>query len=152
MSIAGVLAVPYVIGEFTAGRITLPSISSLVPGSGLPGTPGVPGRTGNVAPGTVAFGSSISLQTCTLSGQTIVAGSNDPIYWLAQFTRRTSPTDQVRLRVTLDGTEILDEVQARGAYDCLGVDTPEVGLSPGIYSFEVSINGSVDARGTLFVS
>jgi hypothetical protein len=151
-SVGGIVAVPYAVSQVAAGNIDLPSLPDFAPGGDFPSTPGLPGLGGNVAPGTVAFGSSVSLSNCTLSGQTFVADANDEIFWLAQFTNRTSITDDVRLRVTLDGTEILNSRESRGTYDCLGVDTPEVGLTPGIYVFEILINGTVDARGTLFVS
>jgi hypothetical protein len=72
--------------------------------------------------------------------------------WLAAFTRRTQGNDEIRLRVTLNGQEIVNEVEAPGVFDCIGVEQPETNLAPGIYTFEVLLNGVVDARGTLFVS
>jgi hypothetical protein len=150
-SIAGVLAVPYVVGEFTSGRIHFPTFPGIPNSPTGPGS-GIPGLGGNVAPGTVAFGTSISLSSCTLSGQTTTADGTDEVFWLAQFTRTTSFTDEIRLRIKFDGTEVLDEVESRGRFACLGTDTPEVGLDPGIYTFEVLINGTLDATGTLFVS
>ena len=151
----GIVGGAWIFGEFASGRVDLPTIPGFPNSSGNPGFPGfpnLPGIDGAVTPGTVAFGTGADLDTCTVSGQTVIVQNGTPIYWVAAFTRRTTPADEVRLRIRLDGTEIVNEVETRGIYDCLGTEQPEVGLTPGIYTFEVLVNGTVDATGTLFAS
>lgn len=106
--------------------------------------------TGNVRAGTIVFGGMADLRTCSVYGQTSRAPATG-VEWMAALERSTSPTDQVRLRVTVDGEVILDAEQSRGNYRCIGAETAEVGLPPGMYVFEVLVNGTVSAKGTLQV-
>ena len=71
---------------------------------------------------------------------------------MAQLTRRTTVSDEVRLRITLDGEELVNGIQDPGVYDCLGTEAAETGLGAGVYVFEVLINGQVNATGTIISS
>ncbi|HUQ43811.1 MAG TPA: hypothetical protein VM451_05275 [Candidatus Limnocylindria bacterium] len=155
MTIAGVLAVPYVILQFTSGQLQLPSFPTFPTspnGPGTPTSPGFPGLSGNVARGTVAFGTSADLSTCTVDSQTVFMPATNKFFWMAQLTRRTTVSDAVRLRITLDGEEIVNAPQDPGVYDCLGTEQAETGLGAGVYVFEVLINGQVNATGTIISS
>jgi hypothetical protein len=148
LGVGGIVSVGWFLGELAGGRVNFPTLP------GMPGSsafPGFPGLDGEVTPGTVAFGTSSDLDTCTVQGQTTVMPESGEILWIAAFTRRTSSTDEIRFRVTHDGQEIVNEIQAPGVFDCIGVEDPETGLTPGVYTFEVLLNGGVDARGTLIV-
>lgn len=148
----GIVGSAWILGELASGRIDLPALPGFPTTPGGPAFPGFPGSDGAVTPGTVAFGTVADLDTCTVRGQTVVVQNGTPIVWVAAFHRRTSAADEIRLRIRLDGTEIVNVVETRGIYDCLGTEDPEVGLTPGIYTFEVLLNGTVDATGTLFAS
>jgi hypothetical protein len=155
MTLAGVLVVPYVILQLTSGQLRVPSFPTFPTSPNGPGTPtfpGFPGLSGNVARGTVAFGTSADLATCTVDGQTVFMPASNQFYWMAQLTRRTTVSDDVRLRITLDGEELFSAEQDPGVYDCLGTEDPETGLGAGVYVFEVLINGQVNATGTIISS
>ena len=153
LSIAGIASTAYVASEFLAGRITLPRFnpSAGFPGSsGFPGSVGLPGRDGRVEAGSVAFGTANDLSTCSLTGRNSFQSTDGPVTWLATFSHRTLNSDEIRVRVELDGRQISDERQTPGVYDCIGPLTPETDLKPGFYSFEVVVNGNVEATGILF--
>jgi hypothetical protein len=151
LDVAGVLVVPYVVGEFAAGRITLPRFPGF---PGFPGAPGsgFPGRDGSVTPGTVAFGTSGDRETCSVENELIFVQESRPVVWMAALAPAAAAGDEVRLRISRDGTQISDTQQAPGPYDCLGTDVPEPPLGPGFYMYEVLVNGRVSAEGTLIVS
>lgn len=106
---------------------------------------------GNVPPGTVAFGSQGSLQSCSVFGQaTTMRAKTDTVY-IGHFRRPATSSDEVRLRVSFDGTEIINEVEKRGSYVCLGSDKPETDIEAGTYHFEMFLNNELTAEGTLTV-
>jgi hypothetical protein len=151
LGIAGIAGGPYMVGQYIAGRLSVPG------GAGFPGFPNIPGFPGSsaagaVARGTVAFGTSSSLLTCTVQGQTTFLPAGGQGVWIAAFSRRTTLNDEVRLRITVNGKETANDVQPRGSFDCLGTEKVETGLAPGTYVFEVLVNGRVDALGTLVVA
>ena len=151
LGIGGLASIPFAIGSFFAGGLNLPG------GGGFPGFPNASGfpvfpASGNVARGTVAFGTSSSLAICTVEDQTTFAPTGGELVWMASLTRRVTFSDEVRLRITVDGTEVTNVVQDPAIYECLGTEEPETGIEPGVYVFDVLLNGRVDATGTLFVN
>jgi hypothetical protein len=145
LGIGGLIAVPIAAGQLLA-RL------SELGGPGAPGVPGLPGfQVGNVPAGTVAFGTSADLVTCTIEGQLAVVPASGSFVWLGSLTSRVRPSDDVSIRVTLGGQEFANIAQPPGSYDCLGTDEPEVGLPPGTYTFEILVNGQPRATGTVFV-
>lgn len=151
-SVGGLVAVPVVVGDLVAGRIELPRFPGFPGSPGFPFSSGFPGLDGEITPGTVAFGTSSDLSTCTVQGQTTFLRAGGQLVWIAAFTRRTTVSDQVRLRIIVDGTEVTNDLQNPGSFDCLGTEEPEIDIGPGIYVFEVLVNGRVDASGTLVVT
>ena len=53
--------------------------------------------------------------------------------------------------LTVDGSEILNELEKPGVYECLGSGTPESDIDVGTYVFKILLNGQVTAQGTLVV-
>ena len=106
---------------------------------------------GNVPPGTVAFGSQGSLQSCSVYGQATTMLAKTETVYIGHFRRPATSSDEVRLRVSLDGTEIINEVEKRGSYVCLGSDTPETDIEAGTYHFAIYLNDELTAEGTLIV-
>ena len=151
LGIGGLASIPVAIGSFFAGGLNLPG------GGGFPGFPSASGfpvfpSSGNVARGTVAFGTSSSLTTCTVEGQTNAAPAGGQLVWMASLTRRVTFSDEVRLRITVDGTEVTNVIQDPAIYECLGTEEPETDIEPGVYVFDALVNGRVDATGTLVVT
>lgn len=149
LGIGGIASVPYGMGRFLAGRLT-------VPGGGFPGFPNVPGfpgipAAGAVPRGTVAFGTSSNLSNCTVQGQTTFLPAGGQGVWIAALTRQATLGDEVRLRIIVNGTQRSDELQNPGIFECLGTERLETGIAPGTYTFEVLLNGQIDSRGTLVV-
>ena len=147
--VAGVAAIPYGVARMEQ------FVRDGFPGfPGAPGSPGFPGfPTGNapVFPGQVAFGSAANLDDCTMDNQLLFVTAGTPIEWLAAFERQVTPQDEVFVRITRDGQVLDTALQEPGTYDCLGNDTPDSGLVAGIYTYEVLVNGSVSATGSLIV-
>jgi hypothetical protein len=106
---------------------------------------------GNVPAGTVAFGSQGSLQSCSVYGQATTMPAKTDTVFIGRFRRPATSSDEVRLRVSLDGTEIINEVEKRGSYVCLGSDTPETDIEAGTYDFSIYLNDELTAEGTLIV-
>ena len=144
--VAGVVAIPYGIAQMeTLVRDGFPGFP------GGPGFPGLPGGDGSVFPGEVAFGSDADLDTCTIDGQLFFATAGTSVEWVASPERTVTPQDEVFLRITRDGQELETTLQPSGTYDCLGGQAPGAGLTQGVYTYEIVVNGSVDATGSLIV-
>jgi hypothetical protein len=129
LAIIGLVSVPWAVGQLIAGQLDLP-------GPGVMGDP------------RVEFGSSANLAACTISGETTFFGPDDQMVWLAHFPRRVTPADEVRVAVLRDDVELVDEVQNRGTYDCLGAEDPVLDIEPGFYEFRVYLNGDLVASGS----
>jgi hypothetical protein len=84
-------------------------------------------------------------------GQTTKAAAYSAIVYMGHFDHPATFVDEVRLRIVQDGTEIVNEVERSGGFQCLGIDTPETDIGPGTFEFEMLVSGRVAARGTLFV-
>jgi hypothetical protein len=147
--VAGILAIPYGYAEME--RIVRQGIPGFPGAPGSPTFPGFPGGDGSVVGGQVAFGSDADLETCTLRFPLIVATAGTRVEWIAVTAERVIPQDEVFLRITHDGTVLETTLQDPGTYDCLGSETPEDPLLEGVYTYEVLVNGSVSATGSLFV-
>jgi hypothetical protein len=101
-----------------------------------------------VPPGEVQFGSESSLATCTIPHPATVFGRGAPVAWIARYSRPTTALDVVRLRVTRDGSVIIDEQERPQAAACLGTSKAETGVIPGTYEFTVTVNDEVRAIGS----
>ena len=106
---------------------------------------------GNVPVGTVAFGIAGDLRTCTVLGQITTTTAFSPVVFMGHLQRPATPSDEVRLRITLNGTDLVNEVESPGAYSCLGTATPETDIAVGIYEVTMLVNGAVSAHGALVV-
>jgi len=135
LAVIGLVSLPLAISAMFSRQLTLQGLS--FPGS--------------VPIGTVAFGTSGSLRTCTVLGQTAEAAAYAPIVYMGHFDRAATPADQVELHILRNGTEIASEVEKSGFYQCLGIETPETDIGPGTYDVEMWLNGRVAAHGTLIV-
>jgi hypothetical protein len=81
---------------------------------------------------------------------TTIPAKTDTVF-IGRFRRPATALDEVRLRVSQDGTEIINEVEKRGRYVCLGSDTPETDIEAGTYHFAIYLNDELTAEGTLIV-
>jgi hypothetical protein len=147
--IAGIAAIPYGVSQmqelFRNGFPGFPG------GPGSPTVPCFPGENGEVFPGEVTFGVGADIDTCTIRFPLFVATASTEVEWIASLERSVTPQDEVFLRVTRDGRELDTTLQEPGAYDCLGSETGATDLVQGVYTYEVLVNGSVEATGSLFV-
>lgn len=135
LAIVGLVSAPLAIGSILGRVPTMPSTTF----------------PGNVPAGAVVFGTSGNLRTCTVSNQMTTAAAFSPIAFMGHMARTATPSDEVRLVVTRDGTEILNKVQTAATYVCLGTATPESDIESGTYVFEIRLNGEASAIGTLVV-
>jgi hypothetical protein len=147
--VAGIVAIPYGFAEME--RIVRQGFPGFPGAPGSPNFPGFPGADGAVFGGQVAFGHDADLETCTLRFPLIVATAGTQVEWIAVTGERVTPQDEVFLRITRDGTVLEMTLQDRGTYDCLGSENPGDALVEGVYTYEVLVNGSVSATGSLFV-
>jgi hypothetical protein len=138
----GIVGLTIAIGVLGVGAFGF-AIVSLVAGS--------VGTAGNVPPGTVAFGSQGSLKSCSVFGQATTMQAKTDTVFIGHFKRPATALDEVRLRVSFDGQEIINEVEKKGIYACLGTDTPETDLGVGTYHFAMYLNNELTAEGTLVV-
>ena len=145
LDLAGLAAIPYVVGEIAAGRIEFPTFPGS-PGSPFPGS----GFDGRVERGTVAFGTAASLADCTVRNRNLFFTSDQPIAWVASLDQAVGPGDEVQLVMQQDAIIRREETQQPGSYDCLGIEAPEL-FDPGVWTVEVRVNGIVAATGILFV-
>ena len=148
--VAGIAAIPYGVAQMeTFVRDGFPGFPGAPGGPGLPGFPG--GGDGFVFPGQVAFGSDANFESCTIQGQLFFATAGTSVEWVASLERTVTAQDEVFLRVTRDGQELETTLQASGTYDCLGSRAPGPGLAEGVYTYEIIVNGTVSANGSLIV-
>ena len=148
--VAGIAAIPYGVAQMeTFVRDGFPGFPGAPGGPGLPGFPG--GGDGFVFPGQVAFGSDANFESCTIQGQLFFATAGTSVEWVASLERTVTAQDEVFLRVTRDGQELETTLQASGTYDCLGSRAPGPGLAEGVYTYEIIVNGTVSASGSLIV-
>jgi hypothetical protein len=59
--------------------------------------------------------------------------------------------DEVFLRITRDGQELETTLQEPGESDCIGSEEPIANLQSGVYTYQLIVNGSNSAIGTLVV-
>jgi hypothetical protein len=135
LAVIGLVSLPLALSAMFSRQLTLQGLS--FPGS--------------VPIGTVAFGTSGSLRTCTVLGQTTEAAAYAPIVYMGHFDRSATAADKVELHILRNGTEIANEVEKSGFYQCLGIETPETDIGPGTYDVEMWLNGRLAAHGTLVV-
>jgi len=112
---------------------------------------GVLGPSPGTPRGTIAFGTAADLSTCTVTGAFTTTAPNGTLAWVGAFSKRTTTTDEISLKVIVDGTEVLNQVQTPGTYDCLGTTQPETGFQPGTYELRLLVNDEVSARGSFTV-
>jgi hypothetical protein len=149
--VAGIVAIPY--GVAAMERFVREGLPGFPGFPGRPGSnfPGLPGANGAVAPGQVAFGAEADLASCSLRSPMVVATASSEIKWIAVLESQVTPQDEVFLRISRDGQELEITLQDPGTYDCLGSEDGTALLVPGIYTYEVVVNGSIGATGSLFV-
>jgi hypothetical protein len=149
--VAGIVAIPY--GVAAMERFVREGFPGFPGFPGRPGSdfPGLPGANGAVAPGQVAFGAEADLATCSLRSPMFVATASSEIEWIAVLESQVTPQDEVFLRISRDGQELEITLQDPGTYDCLGSEDGDALVVPGIYTYEVVVNGSIGATGSLFV-
>jgi hypothetical protein len=135
LGVVGLVAAPFAFGALMARQLS-------VPGRSFPG---------NVPAGSVVFGPTGNLQTCTVNNQTTTAAPFSPIVFMGHFRRPATPLDVVRMRVSVDGTEIVNEVENRGSFECLGISTAETDIGAGHYEFRMFLNDELTAEGLLTV-
>jgi hypothetical protein len=99
----------------------------------------------------VVFGTSGNLRTRAVGNQMSVTAPFSPVVFMGHLTRAATPVDQVRLVITLDRTEVLNEVEQPSTFQCLGTDKLETDLGAGTYVVRMYVNEQVAAEGTLVV-
>jgi hypothetical protein len=140
-----VLAIPYGVAEMVRAVQQFHGFPGLTPGTGLPG------GNGEVRPGQLVFAVDVDLDSCTVRFPLFVATSTTQVKWIATPLRRVTPQDEVFLRISRNGAELETTLQDPATYDCVGSDAAGPGLQNGVYTYELIVNGSVSATGTLLV-
>ena len=146
--VAGIAVIPYGFSQMQE------LVRNGFPGfPGGPGSPTFPGPGGEefVETGQVAFGTGVDLESCSIDNPLFFVTASTRVEWIASLQTRVTPADEVFLRVSRNGTVLETTFQEPGSYSCLGSASPQPGLSEGIYTYEIVVNGSVDATGSLFV-
>jgi hypothetical protein len=143
--IGGVLAIPYGVAEMVRVAQQFRGFPGLTPGTGLPGA------NGQVRRGQVVFAANVDLDSCTASFPLFVATPSTQVEWVAATQLPVTAQDEVFLRITRNGEELETTLQAPASYDCLGSEAPLTALQSGVYTYEVIVNGSISATGTLLV-
>ncbi|HET9851744.1 MAG TPA: hypothetical protein VFP56_04475 [Candidatus Limnocylindrales bacterium] len=149
--VAGIVAIPY--GVAAMADFVRDGFPGFPGFPGRPGSdfPGLPGANGEVASGQVAFGAEADLATCSIRFPLFLATASSDVEWIAALENRVTPQDEVFLRISRDGQDLETTLQNPGTYDCLGSEDGDAVDVPGIYTYEVLVNGSVRATGSLFV-
>jgi hypothetical protein len=142
---AGIAVIPYGVGEMERFVRDFRGFPGLTPGTGLPSSGGVG------TPGQVTFASSVDLDTCTGSFPVFITSPEAHVAWLAVPRRPVTPQDEVFVQVTRDGEVIDTRLQDPGSHDCFCSEEAIPGLQSGVYVYQLIVNGSVDATGTLLV-
>lgn len=143
--LAGVVAIPYGLGEMERFVRDFRGFPGFSPGTGLPNNDSF------VAPGLVTFSSDVDLDACTAAFPFFIASPTSEVKWLAIPRTRVTPQDEVFVRITRDGRELETTLQDPGTYECLGSEEPIADLHSGVYTYELIVNGSSGASGTLIV-
>ena len=143
--IAGVLAIPAGIGEMARFFRDFHGFPGFTPGTGLPNGGGF------AVPGQVTFSADVDLDTCTASFPLFVASPSSQVKWMAIPKNRVMPQDEVFLRISRDGQELDTTFQVPGTYDCIGSEEPISDLQSGVYTYQLFVNGTTSATGTLIV-
>ena len=147
--VAGVVAIPY--GFAQMEQVFRNGFPGFPRSPGSPTVPGLTGNDGEVFPGEVAFGAVADVEACTIAFPLFVASPTTEVEWVAALEDPPTPQDEVFLRVSRDGREVDTTLQVAGSSGCLGSETAVSGLVRGIYTYEILVNGSVEATGSLFV-
>jgi hypothetical protein len=143
--IGGIVAIPYGIGEMVRVLRDFHGFPSFAPGTGVPNGGGFAAR------GRVTFSASVDVDTCTASVPFFLASPTSQVRWLAVPTHSMTPQDEVFLRITRDGQELETTLQEPGESDCIGSEEPIANLQSGVYTYQLIVNGSNSAIGTLVV-
>ena len=104
--------------------------------------------------GYVVFGTSAGKDLCSVGDEVRSVTSSTPVYFAAVLRHQLGADASVRLRVTRDGqafSDVVDPPDGR-EFDCYGSREPYGLLEPGVYIFEISHEGEVEATGTLTVA
>ena len=85
--------------------------------------------------------------------QTASIATTDPLFWAAVLKDQVNGQQDAGLHVTKDGGTFYDQsLPADGtAYDCFGNTDAIKDLDPGAYTFQVLLDGAVQATGDLTV-
>lgn len=104
--------------------------------------------------GQILFGTAPGGDLCSVGAEARSVRSADPVYFAAVLRDRMPGTASIRLVVTRDGQPYFDHVEpADGTeFECYGSRESIGPLEPGVYVFEVTHDGTVEASGTLTVT
>lgn len=104
--------------------------------------------------GQILFGTSLGPNLCTVGGETRTLTADDPVFFAAVLKNRLGGDESIRLTVTRDGQPFFDNADpADGTeFECYGSRESIGPLERGVYVFEVTHGGEVEASGTLTVT
>jgi hypothetical protein len=143
--VVGVVAIPFGVSEMVRVFRDFHGFPGLAPGTGLPGANGV------VQPGRVVFARNVDLEACTAASPVFLATSSSNVEWLATPQLPVTTDDEVFLRISLNGDVLETTLQDPAAYRCVGSDVAIPDLQGGVYTYDLIVDGSVSATGTLLV-
>lgn len=104
--------------------------------------------------GQVLFGTSLGPNLCSVGGETRTIEAGDPVFFAAVLRNRLAGDAEVRLTVTRDGEPFFDNTDPPDGteFECYGSRNSIGPLESGVYQFEVTHDGAVEASGTLTIT
>jgi hypothetical protein len=104
--------------------------------------------------GQVLFGTALGPNLCSVGGETRTIEADDPIFFAAVLRNRLTGDAEVRLTVTRDGEPFFDNTDPPNGteFECYGSRESIGPLEPGVYQFDVTHDGSLEASGTLTIT
>ncbi len=104
--------------------------------------------------GQVLFGTSLGSDLCSVGGETRTLTTTDPVYFAAVLKNRLGGDQSIRLTVTRNAEPFFENVDpANGTeFECYGSRESVGPLEAGVYVFEVTHGGEIEASGTLTVT
>jgi len=104
--------------------------------------------------GQVLFGTALGSDLCSVGGETRTMAATDPVFFAAVLKNRLGGDQSIRLTMTRDGETFFESVDpANGTeFECYGSRESVGPLEAGVYVFEVTRDGAVEATGTLTVT
>jgi hypothetical protein len=103
--------------------------------------------------GAIIFGTGAGADSCSILNPADVLVSTDPVFFAALLVDQMDGTKPIVLHVTKDGVTVLDHPQAAAGhpFDCYRSTTSIGPLAPGAYRFQVLVDTTLEAVGSVTV-